>query len=205
VSKKPKMTHGPSENSNPDSSVDTVNLEKLENAHNAEKEKQNPETEGETAGTQSQTVNTGESRKRGRPPGSKNRPKEGGFAVAVSTIPPELIKLVVRAPYDMMANRRGEHWRLSEIEVTNMIPAHAALLERYLPSFVKENAALFAVISLHGMALYARIQIEMQLKKEEEKKEQEANVITGIRAFSNESSQDLPGQTRYGEVLHTSE
>lgn len=118
-----------------------------------------------------------EKRKRGRPrkypvgeePYKKKKseqPKE-----VFEEIPEELIKAFIGMPYEIIANRYGEHWRLSENEIEQMVGPHQRVINKYLPEFLKKHADLIAIVYLHGVAIGMRYRIQRQIDEEEKKKE----------------------------------
>ena len=192
--KKKTTTTGP-DNSTNDNSPDTNELNKLGDKHAEELQKENPQSAENTipAQTENQGDSSTQKRKRGRPPGSKN--KTGGSISTTNNILPEpLVKTILNAPYNYMANKRGEHWRLTEEELTNMVPVHMSLANEYLPEHFKKHANLAAALALHGMIIWGRIEIETRLRKEimEENPNQEVT--------TNEPNTNSIGQTRYGEI-----
>ncbi len=142
-------------------------------------------------------------KKRGRPKGSRNRPRDGREEQS-PILPPEVVKAVVRMPYDVAASQYGEHWRLSDEELDIMIPAHMELANRYLPDWLKEHAALYTCLAFHGMYLSVRMSLEMQLRKEAEKKKVKPPVETRESVAHGPSNDDV-GETRFGQVIEASQ
>lgn len=136
-------------------------------------------------------------KKRGRPVGSKNKPRD---SVSVPTIPPSIIRAAIKAPYDAYAVFSGkEHWKLSETELENMIAPHLELAQQYVPDYFQKHIGLYAVLTLHAMAIIIRIDMDNKLRKQAET---ETIDVTPLEAVSNEPNPSS-GQTRFGQILHT--
>jgi len=67
-------------------------------------------------------------------------------------------------PYEVTARKKGEHWRLTDEEAKNMVPGHMALANKYLPEWLREHVDLYAVLMLHGFAIFVRMEIEMKIQ-----------------------------------------
>jgi hypothetical protein len=179
---------GPSNTEDKPVDADVAKLESLEAAHAAEKQKETPTIETASA-QENQSTTIPPKKKRGRPPGSTNKSKDN--LIVAPVLPPELVKLIIAAPYKVMAARRGDHWLLTEDEINNMVPSHMELANKYLPETLKEHTALVGVLAFHAMALYARVEVEMRLKQEDEL----------LKPKPDESGKDISGEKRYGEII----
>lgn len=131
-------------------------------------------------------------KKRGRPKGSKNRPKEQVQDLVV--IPEAIVTMLIRMPYKLIANARGPHWEISEDEAKMMIPAHQALINRYVPDFLQKHVELYTVLLLHGMMIFARVEIDVRIAREEAEKKR------GKPIESTEPIANVFGQKGYGQV-----
>lgn len=157
----PILSFGGSSNDAPD----TVEIDKLSDEHSQQVAMETPKD-----------AQTGEQptvpKKRGRPVGSKNRPRDGSVSQASkindikSLIPKPIAKAVLAAPYAIIATRYGEHWNLSESEAEALIDPHLALAAKYLPDYLKENPELYACLLLHGMIIFAKMEMHYRLKRE---------------------------------------
>jgi len=153
---------------------DTPNLEdigKLESEHASEVAAETPTPDSIDSAP----------RKRGRPKGSKNR---AGGTPAVSQkstddikslIPRPVAKAILAAPYALVANRYGEHWMLTDVEVEALIDPHLSLAAKYLPDYLKSNPELYACLLLHGMIVFSKMEMHYRLKNEEAERAKLAN------------------------------
>ncbi len=178
--------------------VDTEELDKLKEEHSEIKSDSNSGI-GETSNTNisqdSSTNSTSETpRKRGRPKGSKNASKQE--QVIVPVLPPAIIKLLITAPYSMIAKKRGEHWNLSEPETESMVQVHMNLANKYLPDWLREHADLYAALSMHAMFIYIRWDIDMKMQREREEKE-----LKEKGTQLDESSENISREKRYGKIM----
>ncbi len=152
--------------------------------------------EGITGGA---STSSGSTKRRGRPPGSKNRPRNGGEVDKSPILPPAVVKAVIRMPYDVAASQYGEHWRLSDEEIDIMVPAHLELANQYLPEWLKEHAALYTCLAFHGMYLSVRFAVQMQIRKEEAKKDEKPTPLEP-ESRPNGASDNVTGEKRFGQV-----
>jgi len=129
-------------------------------------------------------------RKRGRPKGSKNAKTAANLP---PVIPEALAISLIKMPYEIYARKQGEHWRLSEFEAQNMLPAHMALANKYLPEMLKEHIDLYAVLLMHGLAIFVRMEIEMKVRAEKAKQNAEPAVSV------NEDKET--GDISYGKII----
>jgi len=140
-------------------------------------------------------------RKRGRPKGSKNAK---GEVEQTPVLPPAIIKMIVSAPYTLIAKKRGDHWLLSEPELENMVQVHSNLANKYLPEWLKEHADLYAALSMHAMLLFVRIDIDIKIQKEKQEvidKDNDLRARTGQHiGFDDEPSKGVSREERYGKV-----
>lgn len=102
-------------------------------------------------------------KRRGRPKGSRNAPKPG---IGEDVFPPALVRDVLKAPYSLLSNFRGEHWRLTDEEADNMVQTHLALLNKYLPDWIGDNTLLYAVIFQHTLLIVARMHLDARMREE---------------------------------------
>jgi hypothetical protein len=103
---------------------------------------------------------SGSPKKRGRPPGSKRTPEQA------LGLPRSLVKVVLQAPYALIAKKWGTHWELSDAEAEPMIDPHIALANRYLPDVIKQNPELYTVVLLHGLVVFAKAEAHYKLMRE---------------------------------------
>ncbi|WP_445354172.1 hypothetical protein ACJJI5_12345 [Microbulbifer sp. EKSA008] len=104
------------------------------------------------------------------PPGSTTY-NESGEPIATPAISGEqLTGALLALVFGMLADRRGEHWRLTETETEQLAKTGGALMDHYMPQGGGPGTA-FALCM--GVALVPRLMTE-RAKMAEEKKKQEA-------------------------------
>ena len=84
--------------------------------------------------------------------------------------------LACKAICDFIANRRGEHWKITVDEAENLGIAYGALLDAYIP--VEKMGPTLAAISVSAIVFGPRVMIDRQLQarqKEVEGKAKEGN------------------------------
>lgn len=174
-------------------------LEKLKEEHarlRSEGENQNSEISAETKSEENATIEEPKKR-RGRPKGSKNKPKDGSPQLDITQVIPEPICIaVIQAPYLLAAKKYGDHWLLTEEEAKTMVMPHLELARRYLPDYFTNYPEIWAVCILHSLAIIARMQLEMKIRQEENVKQ-----IFPVEPINNvEQSINDTGETRLGKI-----
>lgn len=145
---------------------------------------------------------------KGRPRGPRGSKRD----VDVSQFLPEsMVQIVISAPYSLMANRRGEHWRLSDEEVKSMMPVHQAVLQKYLPEYISKHAELYSLFTLHGLAIWMRLEFEQRLKQRDKENAERLGEISTPGGGDSPShsptsvdSENSKGNSRFGAVERTS-
>lgn len=74
--------------------------------------------------------------------------------------------LACKAICDFIANRRGEHWKITVDEAENLGVAYGALLDAYIP--VEKMGPTLAAISVSAIVFGPRVMIDRQLKQQQE-------------------------------------
>lgn len=102
---------------------------------------------GTAAGSDSE--GSGERKRRGRPKGSRNREAEA---------PPDAfngkaLEGLIAFPFDYFAARRGEHWKLTDLEREALANATAAVANKYGESFGKYAPEISLVMIATGIVL----------------------------------------------------
>ena len=170
-------------------------VEKLDKLKDDYKQK---ESEKEPEKVVTPVDETTEPKRRGRPKGSKNRPKDGTPQQITSLVPAGVVKALLKFPYGMVAAKRGKFWALSDAEAESMVEIHLILIQKYLPDYLQEYKELYAALLMHGMIIFARVEIEMKLKAEQEKKPQ-----LDKQENTNVGRPDNFGETRFGKIILT--
>lgn len=132
-------------------------------------------------------------KKRGRPKGSVNKPKEEKTPVIV--LPDAVVSALISLPYKAVANIRGKHWELSEDELKMMVPAHQALVSKYVPDWLQAHAELYTVLLMHGMIVFARVEIDIRIQREIEARKKGNDEPT--KSVDNDT-----GETGFGKIYY---
>lgn len=144
-------------------------------------------------------------KKRGRKPGSKNRPKDGSAGQS-EILPKPLVLFIIKTPYDIAAKRYGEHWKLSDEEAERMLPAHMELAAQYLPDWLRENAALYSVIAFHSISITSKMMVELKIRQLQADKdagnEPEKQREPKPETVPDAGSSDNPRDDGYGKVVY---
>lgn len=133
----------------------------------------------------------------GRPPGSKTRhrtapaPPQGSERYVMRP----MVQAAIAFPYEMAAARYGPHWILTEQETDRMVDAHLALLNKYLPDYVKEHEALYTVVIMHATAIMVRLSIQQQ-----QAREAQASAARAVTETPPDGSNPDPRQAWLGKV-----
>lgn len=128
--------------------------------------------------------------------------KERAGAVEGPVVSPELMRDVVKLPYDWAARQYGEHWALSDQEADRMTNVHVLAAEKYLGEWFKKWPELYAILLFHTVAIAARVRISQKLIAEQERpKPRPAPEPTSQEPPAHERSSDLHGPPGLGEVL----
>lgn len=94
------------------------------------------------------------------------------------TIAPELLdeatlRLILSMPFDFIAARKGEHWKLSPEELAAVAPLAAKVANKYAPAILARWADEIALVSVFGIILIKRVNVD-NAKSAEEKPAQAA-------------------------------
>lgn len=69
---------------------------------------------------------------------------------------------VVAIPFDMLAKRRGAHWKLSDAERDRIAMAAGVLVAKWLPDIAKQYQEELAFGVLLGAAIVARVRADVE-------------------------------------------
>jgi len=111
-------------------------------------------------------------KKRGRPKGNKvDKEKEQKFALVITQAFSNLVKF----PFDFLADRRGDFWRLKPAEEQSLVLATQGIAEKYIPDIIEAwSDELFFLITF-SVIIYPRVMEDLKVQKElEEKKKKQA-------------------------------
>jgi hypothetical protein len=113
-------------------------------------------TEGET-----ETV-----KKRGRPKGSTNKPKDSGPPIPdiLDLIDAEVVKDACSFCFDLMAARKGDHWKLSDEEKSTVGRLTTRVLNKRGGEFLKEWGDELALTFVLVIGVGARLKIDRDIK-----------------------------------------
>ena len=68
-----------------------------------------------------------------------------GEKAQIAPIPPKLCAAIVEIPYNIIADKRGDHWKLNESEKSTLGELMANWLNVVLPELLKQQPELFAL------------------------------------------------------------
>lgn len=99
------------------------------------------------------------------PPAGDVPPGGEGAAVEPEVLfDPALVSLLVGIPFDLLAARRGEHWRLSDGEKDAIVPVLGRVLDKYLPSALGRFGDELALLTVLSIVVVPRIQRDAQIE-----------------------------------------
>jgi len=93
-------------------------------------------------------------------------PPTGGESEGGSTgvTPPSLnaedLQPIIDSSFDAVADRRGEHWKLSDDESERMADAYAALGQKYVPYMLAEHTVELTAVVVTGTIVLPRLQTD---------------------------------------------
>lgn len=111
-------------------------------------------------------------KRRGRPKGSKNasttsKKDESAPIEIVDLIDAETVKAVVSFGFDVIATRKGEHWKLSPEEKENVGRLSTRVINKRGGEFLKQWGDEIALSVCVVMAVGARIQTDKRIAEEQ--------------------------------------
>jgi len=99
-------------------------------------------------------------KRRGRPPGSKTKPKEEDVQ-----LDPRVFGPLVAFPFDYVAARRGDHWKLAPEERTMLADLTASVASKYMGTLAARYGAELALATAIVTIVGARIMLDAQAQK----------------------------------------
>jgi len=119
-------------------------------------------------------------RKRGRPPGSKNAPKQTANVVEQppEIVPPEVLANGVEIIFDIIAKRKGEHWKLDKREKDQIGVYATKVISKWSPLWLAKYGDEISLATVLGMAICTRMLLDARLKLDAQNHEPEAAVDT---------------------------
>lgn len=89
-------------------------------------------------------------------------------------LPVETVVAMVALPFDLIAKRKGEHWKLSEEESKQIGTLTAKVLTKNVPEWLDKWGDEIALATVLGMAIVGRYMIDLNERAKEEKRTIEA-------------------------------
>ena len=95
-------------------------------------------------------------------------------AAAPEPSPAELLdeatmKMFLAVPFDFIAARKGEHWKLSPEESAALVPLACKVANKYAPAMLARWADELALAAIAGMILLKRVNHDAEKAKAEKK------------------------------------
>jgi hypothetical protein len=84
----------------------------------------------------------------------------------IDAISPELVEQLLSFGFDYIAERRGEHWKLTEQENKQISLLSSRVANKYLPEWLAKFGDEIALSTLLGFCLLSRLRIDSQIALE---------------------------------------
>jgi hypothetical protein len=117
------------------------------------------------------TVESVKPKKRGRPSNADRIARgevigpKAKTAEPVELIPVETVIEIVALPFELIANRKGNHWRLQKQEKEQIGILANKVLNKYAPSWFAQYGEEIALATVLGMVLVVRVMEDIKLNE----------------------------------------
>lgn len=100
---------------------------------------------------------------------------EPGAAIAGEGIlDPATIELLLSMPFDFIAARNGDHWKLTPAEKAALVPVATRVANKYSPALLAKWADEAALATVLIVILYQRVQVDDAIKAKKAEAEKAA-------------------------------
>jgi len=104
-------------------------------------------------------------KKRGRPRKAQTAETAVTEQAPIDTISPEMVGEILSFGFEYIADRRGEHWKLSIPEKDRLAILSSRVANKYLPEWIARFGDEIALSTMLGLCIFARFRIDAEIAK----------------------------------------